>query len=344
MRYRLVWATAAVCGVAFFGCKQGPSIDPETAAQLRELRHVGKALYESPGSSEQALEQLRKAHELVPESARDRLNYGLALLRAGQLDAGIAELVAVQQQTPTLPHTYFNLGVEYKKAGDAEKAIAQFEKMAELTPDEAKVHYNLGQLYKQEERDAEAQAKFELAAKLDPSMAAPHFQLYNLFRRDDREQAKQELEEFQRIKKLQEETGLDEDVNWSFYSELYDPIEPPASAPAVAGDTAFETETIEVANLESDGAAGTVALQLDGTGPPDALAWRGEEASVVRFGSDEFRVGRLDASGVRHAAAGDLNNDGLADVCIAGPAKAWMATSMPSSNLAAPTSFPACCA
>jgi len=185
--------------------------------------------------------------------------------------------------------------------------------------------FRQGQLYKQEERDAEAQAKFELAAKLDPSMAAPHFQLYNLFRRDDRERAKQELEEFQRIKKLQEETGLDEDVNWSFYSELYDPIEPPASAPTVGGDTAFETETIEVANLESDGAAGTVALQLDGTGPPDALAWRGEEASVVRFGSDEFRVGRLDASGVRHAAAGDLNNDGLADVCIAGPAKASVA-------------------
>ncbi|MEZ5362680.1 MAG: hypothetical protein R2748_10185 [Bryobacterales bacterium] len=24
------------------------------------------------------------------------------------------------------------------------------------------------------------------------------------------------------MKKLQDETGLDEDVNWSFYSELYD--------------------------------------------------------------------------------------------------------------------------
>ena len=313
MRNCLAYAAAALCAVAIFGCKKGPSIDPETAAQLRELRHVGKALYESPGSAEQALEQLRKAHELVPESARDRLNYGLALLRAGQLDTGIAELAAVQQQAPTIPHTYFNLGVEYKKAGDAEKAIQQFEKMTELTPDEAKVHYNLGQLYKQEDRDADAQAKFELAAKLDPSMAAPHFQLYNLFRREDRGRAKLELDEFQRIKKLQEETGLDEDVNWSFYSELYDPVEPAASAPALAEGTAFEAA--ELGALEGDGAPGVLTFDVDGDRDVDAMAWRGGAAAVYRNEAGKLTAEALGA-GVRHAAAGDLDNDGFPDVCF----------------------------
>ena len=324
MSTRLVWA-AALAALAFFACKNRPSIDPETAAQLRALRHVGKALYESPGSSEQALEQLRKAHELVPNSAQDRLNYGLALLRAGQLEPGIAELVAVQQQDPSIPHTYFNLGVEYKKAGDAEKAIEQFEKMAELTPDEAKVHYNLGQLYKQEDRDADARAKFELAGKLDPSLAAPHFQLYNLFRRKDRERAKQELDEFQRIKKLQEETGLDEDVNWSFYSELYDPVEPPASAPDVEGDTTFETS--ELGRLEGGGAAGVLVFDVDADRDSDVLAWRGAAGGLYRNEGGELAPETF-AEGVRAAAAGDLDNDGFPDVCFVGADGAMLATNI----------------
>ncbi len=312
MLSRRLGAIAVVSCIAVFGCKKGPSIDPETAAQLRELRHVGKALYESPGSAEQALEQLRKAHELVPSSARDRLNFGLALLRAGQLDQGIAELVAVQQQDPTLPHTYFNLGVEYKKAGDAPRAIEQFEKMAELTPEEAKVHYNLGQLYKQEERDADARAKFELAAQLDPSLAAPRFQLYNLLRREDREQARKELDEFQRIKKLQEETGADEDVNWSFFSELYDPVEP-SEAPAVAEETSFRSAELGV--LEGEG-SGLLTLDLDGDQDVDALAWRGEAVAVVRNDGGELAMGPMvEATGA--AAAGDPNNDGFPDVCFA---------------------------
>ncbi|MEZ5362681.1 MAG: tetratricopeptide repeat protein [Bryobacterales bacterium] len=169
MLKRVVWVLIAVCSAGFFGCKRGPKIDPETAAQLRELRHVGKALYESPGSSEQALEQLKKAHDLVPDSARDRLNYALALLRVARLSRAFAEPVLVSNRPSTLPHTYFNLGVEYKEGRRRAKAIEQFEKMAESTPDEAKVHYNLGQLYKQEDRDADARR----SSSLRPARSQP---------------------------------------------------------------------------------------------------------------------------------------------------------------------------
>ena len=293
-------------------------------AQLRELRHVGKALYESPGSADQALEQLRKAHELVPDLARDRLNYGLALLRAGQLEPGMAELVAVQQQEPSIPHTYFNLGVEYKKAGDAANAIPQFEKMAELTPDEAKVHYNLGQLYRQEDRDSDAQQKFELAARLDPSLGAPHFQLYNLLRRTDPDRAKQELDEFQRLKKLQEETGLNEDVNWSFYSELYDPVEP-SEAPAVTAGTSFEAS--EMGKLEGAAGAGIFVFDIDADKDVDAFAWRGAAAMLVRNEGGRLLLESF-GEGVLSAAAGDPNNDGFPDVCLVGSAGAMVATNV----------------
>ena len=80
----------------------------------------------------------------LPNSARERVNYGLALLRAAKTKEGIAELEKAQKQDPKIPHTWFNLGIAYKKDSDYEKAIAQFEQMVQLVPDEPKSHYNLG--------------------------------------------------------------------------------------------------------------------------------------------------------------------------------------------------------
>src|SRR4029079_17400009 len=125
-----------------------PNADDE---RLWEYRNLGKAFYENPTTQYEALEQFRKALDLAPLSARERINYGLALLRAGKTEEGIGELEAAQKQDPIIPHTWFNLGIQYKKRGTPEStmlAIAQFEKMVALVPEEPIAHYNLGVLYK----------------------------------------------------------------------------------------------------------------------------------------------------------------------------------------------------
>ena len=99
-----------------------PAIDEE---QLALRRNLGKAFYENPTTQAQAVEELRRALQLAPDSARERLNYGLALLRAGDLEAGIAELEQVQKRDPKLPHTWFNLGIAYKKLRRYEGARRQ---------------------------------------------------------------------------------------------------------------------------------------------------------------------------------------------------------------------------
>jgi predicted Zn-dependent protease len=73
-------------------------------------RNLGKALFETPTSQSQAAAELKKALGLAPNSFRDRLNYGLALLSAGQIDQAIAELRKAQAQDPQPPYTWFNLG------------------------------------------------------------------------------------------------------------------------------------------------------------------------------------------------------------------------------------------
>ncbi|MBI1353897.1 MAG: tetratricopeptide repeat protein [Acidobacteria bacterium] len=304
MRYWLSILTAFLCITGVSCNREG--VDPETAARLQELRNLGKALYETPGSSEQAAETLRQALELAPDSARDRLNYGLALLRAGKAEAGIAELREVQREAPEIPHTWFNLGVEYKKAGETERAIEQFRKMVELVPDNAKAVYNLAQCYRQAELPAEALPLFEKASRLDPSLAAPHFQLFNLLRRDNPARAKQEIAAFQRIKKLQDETGLDEDVDWSFYSELYDPVDPGRPAQKAAA-TVFEAQPAwKLAQ----------APQRSGAAPLDKnriLTWSQDGLAILTPGKPPIAVGVED---LRSVGLGDTDNDGKADGCL----------------------------
>src|SRR5438128_2572191 len=77
-------------------------------ARMQELhrhRNLGKAFYENPTTQRMAVAEFRKVLELLPGSTRERVNYGLALLRAGQTDAAVKELKLAQQQDPRVPHT-----------------------------------------------------------------------------------------------------------------------------------------------------------------------------------------------------------------------------------------------
>lgn len=307
---------ALILAFSFAACSSsGP--DPATVERLQELRNLGKAFYENPTGAEQSVEVFKQALDLAPDSVREKINYALAQLRAGSREEGIAGLEAAQQLDPTIPHTWFNLGVEYKQLGENERALEQFERMAELVPDEAKTQYNLGQLYRQLGLDDDARARFERASELDPSLAAPHFQLFNMLRRSDPDAAQAQLEVFQRIQKMQEDTDLSEDINWSFYSEIYDPVEP--GQPADFVETVLFAST-PVGALEPGGSI--LLLDADHDAQADALAWSAGRLAFLKGDGATLTAAdqpNLDAawSDVRRVAAGDPNNDGFPELCIA---------------------------
>jgi Tfp pilus assembly protein PilF len=270
--------------------------------RLWRFRNLGKAFYENPTTQVQAVDEFKKALDLAPTSARERLNYGLALLRAGKTDDGVAELLKVQKQDPQLPHTWFNLGIVYRKDGNVEKATPEFERMIELVPKEPISHYNLGALYKQAGLIDKAQQQFARAAELDANLAAPHFQLYNVYRQQGKkEEAAKELAEFQRQKKLQEGSATPEDMEWSDYAEIYDPIDmkgghepgPGPRWPLPAGQT------------------GQLAIG------EDVLTWSKDGLTLLRGGKEPVKDSGLGGvHGVISAAAGDYDNDGLSDLCV----------------------------
>src|SRR3954463_10664069 len=115
------WISALIgvaVGAILFVRAAAPTVTEERLARYRNL---GKAFYENPTTQNEAVEEFRKALQLAPQSLRDRLNYGLALLRAGKTAEGVAQLEAVQKWDPSLPHTYFNLGITWKKQGEGAK-------------------------------------------------------------------------------------------------------------------------------------------------------------------------------------------------------------------------------
>ena len=145
---KLPGASGLAVGLILASVVAVPASAQSDAERLQQHRNLGKAFYENPATQYDAVGELEKALALAPGSARERVNYGLALLRAGQADKGIAELEKAQRQDPAIPHTWFNLGIAYKQASQYEKAQAQLERMVQLVPDEPISRFNLGVLYK----------------------------------------------------------------------------------------------------------------------------------------------------------------------------------------------------
>ena len=291
-------------------CLFAADTNPAIEERLWRFRNLGKAFYENPTTQPQAVQQFRKALDLAPNSARERLNYGLALLRAGKTKEGVAELTRVQEQDPLLPHTWFNMGIALRRDGNFAKAIPQFERMVGLVPEEPVGHYNLGFLYKQVGKTDEAIKQFQFSARLDGHLAAPHFQLYNTYRQAGKAaEAAAELATFQRLKKEQAGSAIPEDMEWSEYAEIYDPIDPkdgrkPAETPRLALPPAAD---------------GQVLVDVDGNGKVERLSWA---KGIVSLASRK-NIGLDGLTGVVSMAVGDYDNDGLPDLCVltaSGPA------------------------
>jgi tetratricopeptide (TPR) repeat protein len=278
--------------------------------RLWALRNLGKAFYENPTTQTEAVEQFRQALALTPNSAREQLNYGLALLRAGDLDKGIAQLEKVQKLDPKLPHTWFNLGVVFQKQGEFDRAFEQFQGMIKLVPNEPVSHYHLGALYKIRSDPAAAIREFETARRLNPRLAAPHFQLYNMYRQAGRmPEATAELRTFQDLKKQQEGAAVPEDMDWCWYAEIYDPVESLPPAPKTA--PAYRDEKI------GDGFTGFTLAVVDGGTRPDIIAWSRDRVTIFRNGTQAVESSGLEGlKDVVFIAPGDFDNDGLPDLCV----------------------------
>ncbi len=308
-RSRIFGLVAALCSLLLVAAEV-----PSSQNLLWEYRNLGKAFYENPDTHVQAAQELKKALELKPDSVRERINYGLALLHAGQTDQGMAELLKAQQQDPSLPYTWFNLGIGYKHAGDYDKAIEQFRGMIKLAPDEPAGHYNLAVVLRSKGDTEAALPEFIEAAKLNPDLAGPHFQLFTLYqRKGDKEAAARERKLFEEAKKRDEGAAVPEQMEWCFYAELYDP---PEKRPSAANlPTRYDDHLLS--RGWDPARSGMLALDSDGSGEADLLVWSDSRIVLYKHGAQEAKSSGFEGlTGIVDVAAGDFDNDGLTDLCV----------------------------
>ena len=294
---------------------------------LQHHRNLGKAFYENPTTQQLAVDEFKQALDLAPDSARERVNYGLSLLRAAKTDEGVAELERAQSQDPKLPHTWFNLGIVYKKGAQYDKAIAQFEQMVKLVPDEPISHYNLGYLYKLTDKQAQALPEFERAATLDPNLAGPHFQLFNAYRDAGRmADAAREQATFQEIKRRTAGAVIPEDLDWSAYAEILDPLDPADAADAGPPATVTFADTTLRGKVDPD-RSGLLVIDADADGRADLLTWSTDGLQLFHNGETLVEPsGLAGVKGVLGVAAGDYNNDGFPDLVVLTDAGAQLFT------------------
>ena len=282
---------------------------------LRQHRNLGKAFYENPTTHQEAVQEFQQALRLAPDSTREKLNYALALLRAGREKEAVSRLEDVQRQDPSLPYTWFNLGIYYERQGDLNRALTQFTEMAALAPEEPIGHYQLGSVYRQLNRNADARAQFERAADLDPLLAAAPFQLYNLYRKaGNTEQTAHYLTDFQRIQTAQKGWAVPEDVEWCVYAEIYDPQPARVKADAPPEPPFSDTRLDGVVDPKT---AGITLIDLTGGGETDLLVWSSQGIRALRRGQQVAgNIGLEGLTGVIDVAPGDFDNDGLMDLCV----------------------------
>ncbi|MGH9584569.1 MAG: tetratricopeptide repeat protein, partial [Bryobacteraceae bacterium] len=282
---------------------------------LWQYRNLGKAFYENPDTHLQAVEELKKALDLDPNSVGERINYGLALLRAGKTDAGMAQLLQAQKQNPSIPHTWFNLGIAYKNLGEFDKAAAELRGMLRLVPNEPKSHYNLGAVLRDQGHMREALEQFRTAEKLNPDLAGPHFQLFTLYSRmGDKTNAARERQLFMDAKKREAGAAVPEDMEWSFYAELY---APPVARPSAANEPTRYSDRIVSRGWTPSSQTGMLAIDSPGTGHADLLVWSRNRIALFKNGVEEVKnTGLGGLRNIRDVAAGDYDNDGFTDLCV----------------------------
>ena len=77
-----------VAGMPIWLLPSAPALPPNVREQVWHHRNMGKAYYENPMTQIKAVDEFKAVLELAPTSTRDRVNYGLALLRAGKNQRG----------------------------------------------------------------------------------------------------------------------------------------------------------------------------------------------------------------------------------------------------------------
>ncbi|HJQ81566.1 MAG TPA: FG-GAP-like repeat-containing protein [Lacipirellulaceae bacterium] len=172
-------------------------------ADFPSLANTAKAQLEN-GEHQKAIELLKQALELRPESAAMRRNLARAYVLSGQPELAIEQLRQLQSESAEpSPAVSYLLGLAALRQLRYDDAVEQLRKAVELDPNEATLRFQLGIALSSLGRSDEAREQFVKAAELDPLHGGAQYQLATIARKaSDQEAAARYMRDYQRIRTI----------------------------------------------------------------------------------------------------------------------------------------------
>jgi tetratricopeptide (TPR) repeat protein len=180
-------------------------VAPTSARMHQVMAHE----LEKHGDDEAAIRNYREALNLDPKLPG--LHFELAeILNASSVEADQQEAEGEYKAALSVnqfdERAEFRLGDISSRRGDVQEAYAHYSRAVQLQPTDAEANIGLAKVLILMNQPEKAEPLLQRALQLDPTSAAAHFRLATLYRQAGRTaDAKRELEEYQKYKKMKED-------------------------------------------------------------------------------------------------------------------------------------------
>jgi len=280
---------------------------PGDGSELDARRVIGKAHYENAETPPQfapAADEFRRCIELAPDSAIDRFNLGLTLMRSERFEEALEVLEEARRLDSELVAATYVSGIVYKRLSRLQEAIECLRQVTQRDPECVGAYYNLGVCYKQLKEREKAVAAFVRAVELRPTHPSYHYQLMILYRDlGEVDNVKRHKETFDRVRNtINESEKTAEALERSRYSYI---VEAPKLTSDLTPNLGAKVRFVEVTAQTGVRAATEAA-------PPVSVPLRFTREEYTEANASERYVPSVGGA----VTLGDFDSDGDLDMYV----------------------------
>ncbi len=180
--FALAWTGVADASLELYGRGKESFWAEKALAAAREARNRNDSLpevhfalgsvYSATGKNAQAIEEIKRALQLEPNSDDGYLRLARAYFAAGQSQAALGAFNHAVELNPYYWYNHNRLGVAYAQMGRNEEALKELKRSVELNPSAASSYSNMGVIYLHQGKWKDCIAMSSKAIELRPSAIA----------------------------------------------------------------------------------------------------------------------------------------------------------------------------